>query len=316
MTERAPNGVEGRRRRISSLLRGPTHTIDQERLDGALVQLGVRLERMDEAELTPAGGSWKKAAGDYLTKARVHRDRGELNASWSAVSAADRCLVGTLDTDALLIEGARVQAEAGKKLEGWRRGAEESFWPEEADQERWRAKPDPADLGRVRLEVMEVRRLIDESADNLYWKQEYQRVQMVRSAQAVFLMLLTTVVVMAIVLANGWQIDSESGLLEDLSSFVVVVTLGGLGASLSGLVTVSQRDLSQSIPEIRAQWTLIRFRPIIGAASAIGVVAILQSGIGGLSIAPEASVVAAFLAGFSERIVSGAVARAGASLTE
>jgi hypothetical protein len=292
------------------------YRIDNERLEGALGQFSVRLESLKGLDHAPSTQSWLSQADKYCSQARTHRDTNQLNAAWSALKAAERALVGCLQTYELLIEARRVAAEANKKLEGWRREATDAIWPANTKTQWTRERLEAGGLDDLRLEVMHVRRFIDDAADNMYWKQDYQRSQLRRSAQAVFIMLLTMVVVIAVVLWRGWSVNSGASLVADMRSLVVVIALGGLGASLSGLLTVSQRDLSQAIPEIRAQWMLIRYRPIIGAVSAIAVVGILQSGIGGISVEPEAAVIAAFLAGFSERLVSGAVGRASSALSQ
>ncbi|HET7847215.1 MAG TPA: hypothetical protein VFL72_06940 [Acidimicrobiia bacterium] len=297
------------------VFRAAFYKIDNERLDGALEQLLVRIEARKGPDLTESSGKWLERAEQYYTKARQHQDARQLNAAWSAFSAADRALVGCFQPQELLLEAKRVAAEADKKLDGWRRKASASIWPADRTAKWWETRLEPSEVEELRLEVMMIRQMLDDSSDTTYWKHEYQRSQMRRSAQAVVIMLVALVIVMAVVLEQGWDAASDKSLVADLRSLVVVITLGGLGASLSGLLTVSQRNLSEEIPKIRAQWNLIRFRPIIGAVSAIAVVGILQSGIGGLNVEPEAAVIAAFLAGFSERFVSGAVARAGSTLS-
>lgn len=340
-----PKGITRRKRwfRLSEF-----DDMDRERLWEALDEFTIeKTRRESEAGVDASTGemaAWVSAAGSLERLARQKAVNGEVTAAWSALKAAHRELLAAYGMGELRLEAQRLAIEADDKLHGWRKTAvdrllsdqgrlDEAGRLREAITEalthgngqsvevRVRAAlddipstNDDTKVAHLRTQVKASRWILDEALDNTYRRLQLLQIQVRKSVQALAVMLATTIVALAFAIADGWRPDTAGHLLEDLRSFLIVVVLGALSASLSGLLSLVQRDPTQRIPDVKAQWTLIRWRPVIGAVSAIIVVAILQSGIGGVSIEPQAALIAAFVAGFAERVVSRAVATAGQAI--
>jgi len=128
------------------------------------------------------------------------------------------------------------------------------------------------------------------------------------------LVLIAVLVITAVALFAVGYPASNGPFIADWRAVVVVMVLGALGAAVSGVLTPLAQDRSERIPDAAAQRALVWVRPFIGAGAAVIVVAILHSGIGGVSITPEASGVVALAAGFSERLVGQSVAMASSAI--
>jgi hypothetical protein len=263
---------------------------------------------------------WRASARAHLSKATVALNAGRYRVAWPHVKAARRDLIDGFTSDAILAEAERLHAEAGKKLANWRGPAVESLLEpilERGAEAKRRAKcgSPPSDEAMVDLEaernrLKEARRVFEEHEDNVWWKIEILRRQVGRAGLVLFMALLTLIVV---VLAFP-SITSPIPLLNDSHAVLVVMGLGALGASLSGVLTPINEDQTKRIPEIRAQYHVVWVRPLVGAAAAVIVVMILMSGILGTAVDPSVLAVGAVAAGVSERLVGQSVAAASAAL--
>ena len=126
----------------------------------------------------------------------------------------------------------------------------------------------------------------------------------------------------------GITLEGSDQVLREWQQFLLVISLGALGASLSGLLTVSRTDSAQRVPDIRAQRHFVWLRPAIGAAASIVSIGTLAA----LGLIPEvgppgegsdtASAVqfslymVAFVAGFSEQFVTRTLASASGGLAK
>jgi hypothetical protein len=89
---------------------------------------------------------------------------------------------------------------------------------------------------------------------------------------------------------------------------LVGILFGGIGACLSGLISFASANSGQRVPERLANVTITSTRPLIGAASGLAAVLLIDSGLLPLARTSEAILVIAALAfGFSERLVVGAL---------
>jgi hypothetical protein len=320
-------------------LRSPFHdTYEDDRLGAAIRDCQIRMPAP-----VPAGADWAKRARDHLRYSRTAKRAGMIGASWSSLKAADRELIGGFDATQLQLEVDRLHAEANEKLTRWRRDAVmaelEPAWKRLGAEAALRqsitdalaakpstetnlrqqiefalaakpAKDEKAETEELRTRLMDARRVFDEHSDNVYWRIDILRRYVLLAGFALFLSLL------AILIASflGWGVTSNSKLLANTQDLVVVMLLGAVGASVSGVLTPLSRDAEQKIPDARAQRHLTWVRPLLGAGTAVVVVSIIGSGIVGVTVSPLALPVAAIAAGFSERFASRAVAMASATL--
>jgi hypothetical protein len=314
---------------------------DSERLQSAIDEFTVE----KEARSSSSPGNWVRAADDHLQHAKEHQN--EMNAAWSSLKAAQRELIEAWGEMELLIEGDRVIREAVDKLHGWRLHAVSDALAIPALERLRKATTTALDnrssesaartplgveesmpatlthgpklmstreLAELRNRVKAARRILDEDQDNVYRRLQLLRGHLFKAGCVLAAALLLVLGVLRLVLWLGWSPSDEDVLLSDWRSFLMVMVLGALGASLSGVLTLLGRDAVQRIPDVRAQRNLVWLRPVIGSAAAVIVVGVVRSGLGGLMVDPEAAFVAAMLAGSSERLVSRAVANASAAI--
>jgi hypothetical protein len=143
-------------------------------------------------------------------------------------------------------------------------------------------------------------RILDDHADNGYVKQAI----LARTIRVASLIL--TAILAALVVLVAWQASGD-GILKDWVSLVMVLTLGALGAVLSGATSAVSGSGNARIPDLRVRRVLMLTRPLIVGASAVAVVAILESGVTAVSLAETGLYATAIVAGFSERLVSRSV---------
>lgn len=270
-------------------------SLDNERLSEALDEFAsLRSKRRpDEVE------AWYETAEKLEQQARAHKEAGERNAAWSALKAADRELIWDFSLEELRLEVERVAFESKSKLSGWRAKTVSAVLSPECGR-----LTDADELSELRHRVFVSRRILDEALDNVHRKNDMLRIQVGRSALSATVLLAVASIVLALQVRAGWSPSEIGYLLGDLQSFAVVLVLGAVGASLSGLLTLARTNGASRAPDLRLRWIFLKYRPVIGAISAIVVVAILQSGVAGLSVTSEAALVASIVAGFSERLVT------------
>jgi hypothetical protein len=269
-------------------------------LELALVQ--VEIDR--RADGTSSGA----AATGYRDIAVAFAQRGAFDQAWIAVKAADRELLETYGPDELRAEAARITREADAKLKGWRAAHIRASLGASARRTN-------GSVVSART-VIECRRVLDDAADTVYRKLGLLRRRLRWSAVTLIGTML--MVVTAWLAAAGAGVDPvvRSGLLDHWSSLLVVLTLGTLGAALSGLLSMGDRMTDARVPDLSLGLALLVWRPVVGAASAFAVVLILQSGVAGLALDSSAALVAALIAGTTEQVVTHAIGRAGALIKQ
>jgi hypothetical protein len=274
---------------------------------GRRVALAIALVQV-EINRRGTGTSSGAAATSYCDIAVALAQRGAFDQAWTAVKAADRELLEAYGPDELRAEAARLTLEADAKLKGWRADHVRALLGASA-----RQSSGPVVSARA---VIECRRVLDDAADTVYRKLGLLRRRLRWSALSLIGTLL--LVVAAWLAAAGAGVDpiQRSGLLDNWSSLLVVLSLGALGAALSGVLSMRDRMIDARVPDLNLSWTLLVWRPVIGAASAFSVVLILQSGVAGLGLDSSAALVAALIAGTTEQVVTNAIGRAGALIKQ
>jgi hypothetical protein len=320
-----------------------------QRLGAALEEFRVEKTRREQ----DSPGPWARSADEHAQNAQRALDRDRFEAGWSALKAAQRELIESYDETEALVEADRILREARDKLDGWRREAIEdalsSAWKRLGDAARLRERvtmslealgdaddATAADLrDRVRAAMSEVprrdqdeelaelrtrikaaRQVLDVHQDNTYLKLRLLSRHLLWAGVLLLVTLAVAVGTVAIVLGLGWSPSGDEELFADARSVLVVVLLGAVGGATSGLITVLNPGTQLRIPDVKAQRYLVLLRPLVGAAAALIVVAILQSGLGGVQADARAALAVAFIAGFSERLVSRAVAAASSAIAK
>jgi hypothetical protein len=299
-------------------------TFDLDRLDAAIADLNVqRTTRPDDRS------AWGHRADAYLAMANEGRADGRIDAAWAGLKAARRELIESFDTTEVELEATRLQREGTSKLKGWRLEALTALLTPvlaaQAVEVLDDGSPAPprspgASKGsgaksitpaEARSRVKEAARIFEDHEDNVYRKLRIFRRHLAGAAVVLVAVLAITA---ATLFAIGYR-PSGDPFITDWRAVIVVMVLGALGAAVSGVLAPLARDPAERIPDAAAQSALVWVRPFIGAGAAVIVVAILHSGIGGVSITPEAAGVVALAAGFSERLVGQSVAMASSAIS-
>jgi hypothetical protein len=183
-----------------------------------------------------------------------------------------------------------LKAEAAVKLKGHRKKAVEDLALRTG-----RSAP-------ARADVAEVLRQLHSTSQNYYHKIEQLRRQM--SLVGLFLLVL----VLGLLLAAG--LGSLLGFSQPVSDVLALGTLLGLtGGVLSLAFTIARTDVTGSIPAVRTSFEVAAVRPLIGAAMALPIIVIFESGVVAVSGIDKKWIIAmgCLLAGFSERWFLGLV---------
>lgn len=256
-----------------------------------------------------------------------NRRHDRTNAAWSMLRAARREMLYTATPAELGAHQLLLSAESQAKLKDWRQNAVTSIL---AHTDCGLTAPDgraPTDLKQTRqggglssnLDIAHglvvAQAIVDQEKDHRRRNlQALQRRAKYGAGALVVSLLLTVVSLWWAASANLPPVTASTALLLAPASLFVVLAFGALGACLSGLLSLRQHDLSLRMPDLQSGLILATWRPFVGAASAVIAVAILQSGVAGLTVQAGAALVAAFVAGFSERFVARAVDSAASTI--
>lgn len=104
-------------------------------------------------------------------------------------------------------------------------------------------------------------------------------------------------------------VGTECPIWEDLSRFLLVLMVGALGAAIStGISIVPEMTSKSAIPDLLRAGNFVIARPILGAASAVAIVTLLDAGLSdAFGLDGQKVVGAALIAGFSDRLLLRAV---------
>lgn len=277
------------------------------------------LDRFDterfQTELDRLWATWSSsgrppASIDRIVQVAMERwSEGRHDAAWSALKVVDRESVDGLDAASLAFERSRVLKEAQDKLSGWRLATiEECLAQRGCDEEG-------GDPESVATDVKAARRIVDDHLDNVHLRERLLKGHLQRAGLVLMIVLVLLGIVLGVLSRTQWAVDGLDP-FTDMGDFFLIAALGAFGAAVSGVVRFVARDVSLGIPRLKAERTLIWLRPFVGAAAAIVVVAVLLSGLVGLEVTNDASIlVYALVSGFSEALVSRTVAKVSASIT-
>ena len=233
-------------------------------------------------------------------------NRGDLDGGWGALHDAKRFMVFGMKDAELLARASTLEAETKTKLKGWRLKATSKLFAHVKPGELLK---DPSALkdGRrplVQHAVVESLSILNEHSDNLY-----HRLGLV-GLQLNYLVYLCGFLIGVVLL--GAYLFVEPGSAYDWGHLSAIAVAGALGGVVSAMFQLS-RVGEAKIPDALMHGLITSGRPLVGAASALFIYAVMQSGLISLINSSEVSLktglVLAFVAGFSEQFVLGAVAK-------
>lgn len=290
--------LAARLRHVAGWFRRDLHELDAEGFEAALDRFDAEVRRL---ERTHPSSPIIEDARAMRSTAKCHWDADEHTAAWVTYKHADRQLLHLRGVDDLELERQRVCREAQEKLSGWRRAAVTNALTTGDD------APQRDDLLR---RVAVARRVLDDHYDNMYLRLDLLRGHLRRGGAVLIVVLLVTAAILALAHGAAWSPGGRQDPFADPWSFVVLATLGAFGAAISGVVRFMRADVDWKVPQLKAERALIWVRPFVGAAAAIVVVGVLASGLAGVRLAAGSALAIALISGFSETLVSRAVAQA------
>jgi len=234
----------------------------------------------------------------FLSQAKEALAAGYVDTAWAYVNELDRQMLTALEKEELQARLISAREEAREKLGKWRSSAADRLLRGDAGLDeseariQERAKPREATL-KILTEMMFH---LHSSSENLYRNIRQLRIQIAIASFSV------TVLVLAVLVLNqyGFFDVLDAGLRESLPLGVLSGLLGGV---LSVAYTVARTSPKQKIPEVKASFSVTVVRPVIGAAVALPVLGLIESGLISFSGQGRLWIMLSFcfLAGFSER---------------
>jgi hypothetical protein len=181
--------------------------------------------------------------------------------------------------------------EAGEKLGTWRKKAVERTLSQEGE-----LKPE-----LLAAEVYYASQLVHEHHENVYRKLG------IIGRQFGILVVIAVLAVLCWIVVGPW-LDPDEAVVTNRATLVSVALFGVMGASVSGILSLARNSASERIPQqVLSSWFTLA-RPVVGAVAAAAIYAFLNSGLISLGRESLGLVLAvSFAAGFSERLVAGAV---------
>lgn len=162
----------------------------------------------------------------------------------------------------------------------------------------------------LRARVRKAKEILDEDADNVYRKYRFLQKAVFRS----FMLISGVLGVLGLFVALEWipeAVVAEDSPLASWRLLLVVMGLGALGSFMSAAIELRDSDRTLRIPDLRVNNTLMWLRPVVGAAGAIIVIVVLQSGLDGtITVGSTGLLPLAIAAGFTERLATRAVTSA------
>lgn len=276
-----------------------------DRLEGTLRVAEIEIRRRI-SERAP-DDCWSKAAGQLLTDARGALGQRQVDQAWKLLHAARRLEILVLDDAERASVAATLRAEADK-LKSWRQKAVECLLGSAN-------KPTPNVEAAAIYQAALIR---DEHYDNQAYKDRLLRTQM---ATLVFSLGIVLCLV-GVVISRAPITEPLTGASAGAHFLAAVVLFGLLGGTVSAMLNASDTGPAARIPEFTSAIRVTLMRILMGGASALVLYVFLASNLGGAlgkqlfsdSIARAIETLTAltaysvaFVAGFSERLVTRAV---------
>ena len=308
----------------------PTKDPKINRLRAAICGCRERLRAATSQLDADAAAWWADSAGCALETAEAAMNRGDLDGGWGALHDAKRFLVFGMNDAELLARASTLEAETRMKLKGWRLKAtnklfalitpakwlKESCSPKDATASENATTPEGATSPKdatslkdehrtlVRHVVVESLSILNAHSDNLY-----HRLGLV-GLQLNYLVGWCGFLIGVVLL--GAYLFVEPGSTFDWGHLTAVALAGALGGVVSAMFQLS-RVGEAKIPDALMHGLITSGRPLVGAASALFIYAVMHSRLISLIDASEVSLkaglVLGFVAGFSEQFVLGTVAK-------
>lgn len=281
---------------ISALMYKVFGSPDRDRLAGEISDTWIEFDRQVRRDGSGLTEPWARAACRLLLQADGYLADWNIQQGWVALQSAKRALLSKPNNEGGIARAATMlRSEAEKKITGWRSSAIKNLLGEptgELESER----------------VIEALWLRDDYFNTDYFKISLRR----RHLFQLFLLLLLGI---ALCLLLSFLGKLPEPFIET-RRVAAVILFGALGAVVSvsqGLLTTQG---SAKIPAQQIGSVVVWMRPAIGAALALVALIILHAN-NGVTILSEkwntnhigVILVFAFIAGYSERFVVGAIER-------
>lgn len=295
------NKGTSRRLRLTSPERG--------RLKGLIDTRKVEIRARYGSGTDPGETALRESCEQLIGIAEEHARRGSVGAAHEALNAVRRLEVAHRSEAEITAEAITLKHEAaGGKLKEWRAAAVEDLTARAADDKV------PLEVRRVQLkEALFVR---DEGLQTPYRKTDHITWRLTLLTYAVGLTLVGIVLVAVLYKPD---LLGEASTQPTWQVFLLATLFGLLGAGLSGGLslfrTQSERRTEPTqgrVPEVHGATVPALFRLAFGAAAALGAAVFVLSGLIGVSANLSSVLGVAFLAGFSERVITSTAERFGA----
>jgi hypothetical protein len=239
----------------------------------------------DAVAARPGTAAWTGPALSMLDRAKAAHSTNRTDDARTALDESRRLATYGLEAPALNALARNVRREADAKLTSWRRIAVQELLPDTllADE-----KAPSADAVATAMDLLQKqlrRRDLNESAGRL-------------QLRIFCCYLIVSLIAVAVFVAKGWLGRGDP--LSTWHSFAGVTLAGLFGGALSGVVTTARMSWQSRVSRIIGDSWAAMFRPIIGAASALVVVMVLQAGLLGDAPGETKILPVAIFAGFSD----------------
>lgn len=311
------SGADGKRKLLRKRSLRSFVWLSHARLENHLPAYRRKLERLiaslcPDVLVNPAGGSpecrWAMHALGLLDCAEEALDSGRAELGWRCLHEAERMELHGLallaqrgDSEPLRVRGRSIAFEAAKKLKGWRKQTVEKLLSD-AESPQW--TPHVSGL-------TESHYILTDSFANTYQMLRSRRWQVGVLAGVAIAALLTWWLgigteVLNTPVASGLSPGAARFPSELLAS---IVLFGVIGAAVSGIAGLTRKE-PETIPSQLTAWTGSLARVVVGAVAALVIFLALESTV--LDGADSRLILLqSFVAGFSERLLSAAVDKAG-----
>jgi hypothetical protein len=276
------------------------------RLIAAIATMRQRLATTIRSQPALAETPWAQGAEESLVRAEkiASQPRVDINGGWGSVHDAERLMVFGLSDSDLLGAAVAVEAEVRAKLGSWRASSMQTLFatPEIVTLLKTHATPSPAQRDILRSVIVQGLRTLHEDSDN-----RYHRLELVGRQLGILVMWL--VPLMIVILLLSYKFGHDVFAIDKVLTVMIAGAMGGIVSAMFQLSRVGEAK----IPEALMQGVITTGRPVVAAASALFIYTLMAGNVISLFSTTASStpglLVFAFVAGFSEQFVLGAVTK-------
>jgi 8-oxo-dGTP pyrophosphatase MutT (NUDIX family) len=238
---------------------------------------------------------WVSTARSLLVEAGKALKEGNDELGWKCFLAAQRVELSGLSEDALHVRAHSILNESNRKLGRWRKKSVVDLLAQKPAPGAETVEP----KAKVTVEeAYEAALILHEHYSNVQHRLRFHK----RLLGALALIALIALAVWVGVVLRGFRFD-----VGDAKLLPSVMLFGIMGASFSGILSLSKGVSEARIPEQLANTWITLARQVVGVVSALVAYSFLSSGllkIGGIAFDnPHLILAVSFAAGFSERLV-------------